>query len=100
VRIEIKRRGGLAGVTLHAEVTTTDLDRETAAGVEKAIDGLAGSGASSSPSHPDEFSYDIGVPDRGVSVSVAEHDVPAELRPLTALVSKVGTVEDRSRRTA
>jgi hypothetical protein len=99
VEIQIKRRGGLAGVTLRGEFSTTDLDSATAALVEKGIDRLFETKVTASPPRPDMFEYEISVPERG-SVSVAEHDLPVELRPLVEMLPNAGTIEGAQKRTA
>jgi emfourin len=92
VRVLITRRGGLAGVPLHADVATSDLGPEAAARVQGALDRLMNQPQAASPPQPDRFSYEITVPDRNRSITVAEHDLPAELTPLVEMLSKVGTV--------
>ena len=92
MRVQIKRRGGIAGVTLYADLATTELDEETAARVEQAVDRLIYQPPAPSQPQPGRFSYEITVPSRGRSVSVAEHELPNDLRPLIEMLSKVGTI--------
>jgi hypothetical protein len=97
MRIRIRRRGGIAGVTLRAEVDTAELDSATAARVEAALARLPCTAGSVSARHPDAFEYEIGLPDQGEAVSLGEHDVPPDLQPLVELVTRVGTPEQRGR---
>jgi hypothetical protein len=96
MRVRIRRRGGLAGVTLRADVDTSELDSATAARVEGALTRLTTTGPVSTP-HPDAFEYEIGIPERGQTVAFGEHNVPAELQPLVELVSRVGSPERRGK---
>jgi hypothetical protein len=79
-------------VPLHADVETSDLDGKTAAQVEGALERLMNHPQVASAPQPDRFSYEIAVPDRGWSASVAEQDLPRELHPLVELLSRDGTV--------
>jgi hypothetical protein len=92
VRVLITRRGGIAGVPLHADLTTSDLDPDTAATVKGALDRLIDQPPAGSPPQPDRFSYEITIPDRNQSITVAEQDLPPELTPLVEMLSRVGTV--------
>lgn len=93
MQVQIKRRGGLAGVTLGAEVSTSDLDDETRARVEKAVVQLIDTPATASVPQPDRFNYEITVPERGATVTVPEQELPDDLRPLIEMASKLGTIE-------
>jgi hypothetical protein len=93
VRVQIKRRGGLAGVTLGAEVSTSDLDDETKARVEKAVARLIDTPANAAAPQPDRFHYEITVPEQGATVTVPEQELPDDLRPLIEMASKLGTIE-------
>ena len=64
------RRGGLAGLTLAAEL---EMDDRAA----QALEQLAPSG----PPHPDGFEYRFELPD-GRALTVPEQDLPRELDPL------------------
>jgi hypothetical protein len=92
VRVQITRRGGIAGVPLHAELATSDLDDKTAAQVEGVLDRLMDQPPVASPPQPDRFYYEIILPDRDKSISVAERDLPPGLTPLVEMLSKVGGV--------
>jgi hypothetical protein len=95
VRVQITRRGGIAGVPLHATLDTSDLDGRTAAEVEGALKRLMDQPQVASPPQPDRFYYEIAVPDRNWSTSVAEQDLPRELTPLVDKLSSTGTVGKR-----
>lgn len=92
VRVQIKRRGGIAGLTLGADLDTTELGGETASRVEQAVDRLTDQPPAPSSPQPDRFYYEITVPERDKSVSVAEQELPDDLRPLVDMLSKVGTI--------
>jgi hypothetical protein len=96
VRVQVTRRGGIAGVPLYADLATSDLDAETAAQVDGALDRLMDQPYVARPPQPDRFYYEITVPDRNRSTSVAEQDLPPELTPLIEMLSKVGTVGKRA----
>jgi hypothetical protein len=100
VQIQIRRRGGVAGVTLRADVATSDLDSETATRVEKAIGRLVDKPRTASAPHPDMFEYEIILPERDASVSVAERDMPDELTPLIEMLSRTGKIESAPKRTS
>jgi hypothetical protein len=100
VRIQIRRRGGIAGVTLRADLATSDLDSKTATRVENAIAGLVDAPPTASAPHPDMFEYEISLPERHASVSLAERDMPDELKPLIEMLSRTGTIESAPKRTS
>jgi hypothetical protein len=94
VRLQIRRRGGLAGVALRADLDTAEFGSETAARVDQAVARLLGSAGAAPPTpKPDAFEYEITVPDRGDSVVVGEHEMPSDLEPLIEKLSKVGHIE-------
>jgi len=92
VRVQVTRRGGIAGISLHADLATSDLDAATAARVEEALDRLMDQPHVASAAQPDRFYYEITLPDRNRTTSVAEQDLPTELTPLVEMLSKVGSV--------
>jgi len=100
VRIQIERRGGLAGVTLRADVETTELDSDVAGRVEDALGRLFETPRTPSAAHPDMFEYEIGVPGRGQSVFVGEHDLPDGLRPLVEMLSTRGAIKGAQKRSS
>jgi hypothetical protein len=93
VRIQIKRRGGIAGLTLGTEVDTSQLAPDSAARVEHAVESLVSSPPAPAPVQPDRFHYEITLPDRGKSVTVAEQQLPAGLAPLVDALTEKGEIE-------
>lgn len=88
-RIELVRSGGLAGLSMGTAVRVGDLPPETAAAVDSALsqvdlDALAAPRASREVSGADRFQYDLDVTDgdRHHRISLAETEVPPQLRPL------------------
>jgi hypothetical protein len=83
LRVHITRRGGLAGIPLSADVDTDNLEGETAARLEQALPQVvAAGGERAEPSHPDEFQYEISLPDSNQSARVRETDLPPDVRQL------------------
>jgi hypothetical protein len=76
-----------------AEIETTELGTESATRVEAALTRLLGSGAMKPTSHPDEFEYEISLPERNQRASINEQDIPSDLQPLVAELSRVGRIE-------
>jgi hypothetical protein len=93
VRVHITRHGGLAGVKLSADVATTDLGGEERTRAEQAVRRLLNEPAAASPPQPDRFRYQITVPDGSASVTVAEQDLPDDLRPLIEMATKAATID-------
>jgi hypothetical protein len=93
VRVQIKRRGGIAGLTLGTEVETSKLDPETAVRVEHAVESVVASPPAPAPAQPDRFHYEITLPDRGKSVTVAEQQLPQGLEPLVDALAAKGEIE-------
>jgi hypothetical protein len=97
VRLRIRRLGGIAGVTLHAQVDTHELPEEQAAGVKGAIRDLAGH-PRPAPPRPDGFRYEITpLEDQGPAepILLDEREVPPQLKVLTEAVAKSGEIEHR-----
>jgi hypothetical protein len=96
IRIELDRSGGVAGITLHADVDTTALTpeqgREIAELVGRVDFATLAEEADSPRSAPsrgaDRFQYDLTVQrgDQRYRVSLSESAVPAELKPLLSRV--------------
>ena len=79
-------------------MATTDLPDEEAARAEQAVTRLLDEPSAASAPQPDRFCYEITVPERGASITVAEQDLPDDLRPLIEMASKTATVDsDRTR---
>jgi len=98
VRVQIRRRGGLAGIALRADLDTAELGSQTATRVDEAVARLLTKTASAPTPLPDAFEYEITVPGRGDSVVVGEHELPSDLEPLVEKLAKVGDVEPPRRR--
>jgi len=83
MRIEVIRRGGLAGVTVRGAVDTADLAPSVASEAEAALQSLPFGRPSAPPRHPDSFQYEIIAPSAGSrqSAVVDEAEVPEGLRP-------------------
>lgn len=92
MRVHIQRHGGLAGVRLSADVATTDLPGEKAARAEQAVTRLIDEPSAASPPQPDRFRYEITVPDRGASITVAEQDLSDDLMPLIEMATKAAKI--------
>jgi hypothetical protein len=73
VRVHVTRKGGLAGLTLAADVEASDE-------AERALEQLMAAG-SGGPPRPDGFEYRFDLPD-GRSVTAPEQELPRELDPL------------------
>jgi hypothetical protein len=85
MRVEVVRRGGLAGVALRGAVETAELPPETAAPAEAALRQLPFDGPPPTPRHPDSFTYAISVSQDDGSTRTAmldEAELPEGLRPL------------------
>jgi hypothetical protein len=93
VRVQIKRRGGIAGLNLGAELDTEKLDPDTAAQVEHAVENVVASPPAPEPAQPDRFQYEITLPDRGKSVSVSERQLPEDLALLVEQLADKGEIE-------
>jgi hypothetical protein len=84
----VTRKGGLAGLTLAADLDTKELG-EDAPRVERSLEQLVARDEPSQPPHPDAFEYHFAVPDRD-SVAVPEHELPQDLEPLLDEFAKKG----------
>ena len=96
MRVRVRRLGGLAGVTLRADVDTAELPGEVPSAVERALRGLDW-GAAPGPPRPDAFRYELTRLDdpEGASVVLNEHEVPPELGGLIEAVKDRGEIEGR-----
>lgn len=87
MRVEVVRRGGLAGIPLRGSVDTADLPPETARAAETALS------VTPNPAdrpHPDGFQYELAADGR--SVVLNESDIPAHLKPLIDSALAGGTL--------
>jgi hypothetical protein len=87
MRVEVVRRGGLAGIPLRGSIDTADLPPAAA----RAASGvLTASRAASGPPHPDGFQYELS--GRGQSVVLNEREISDDLRPLIDAALAHGTL--------
>ncbi|MDQ6670101.1 MAG: hypothetical protein M3069_05035 [Chloroflexota bacterium] len=94
MRIQVTRRGGLAGIPLRGEVDTSELPGDEGTLAEDALHLLPDS-AAGAPQHPDGFQYEIAFsPPNGASRStlVDESEVPDVLRPVIQAALNRGTL--------
>jgi Emfourin len=88
IHLQLVQSGGLAGLTLVAEVDVDDLPADAAAVVRRALDTVdlpaLAARPPPPPAGPDRFSYDLTVEAAGEhqQVKLQEPEVPPELRPL------------------
>ena len=91
MRVQITRRGGLAGIPLSAELDTASFQQDTAAQLEQALRELLARGKHRTvPTHPDAFEYEISLPERGQSTRVGESELPPQLQPLLQRLATEG----------
>jgi hypothetical protein len=98
MRINLTRRGGVAGVALHATLDTAQLTGADAAGIEAALRDLPWDRPIQGPAGPDRFRYEV-VADEGDHerrVVLGESEIPAALRPLLALLADRGQIRPAS----
>ena len=83
MRVQVVRRGGLAGVVKRGEVDSAELTGTGASDAERLLLALPPN-RSLDPGVPDSFSYEITITDGDEprSVLLGEADVPAALRPV------------------
>lgn len=98
MRLQIRRTGGIAGVTLRAQLDTAQMPAEQAAQVHHAIRDLAGH-QDTAPPHPDAFRYEITqLDDPGQApIVLNEHAIPAELHELIHGATAAGEIEQADR---
>jgi hypothetical protein len=88
IHVQLVQSGGLAGLTLVAEVDVDELPSDAAVVVRRALDTVdlpaLADRPPPAPAGPDRFSYELTVDAAGErrSVKLQEHEVPSELRPL------------------
>jgi hypothetical protein len=92
MRISLDRTGGFTGMRFSTTVDTDSLPPEEAGSLRAAVQsaGLLADkpDVSSSPGHPDQYSYRVTVVegDKTYAMSIQERDVTPELRPLLDLL--------------
>jgi hypothetical protein len=90
LRIEFRRSGGFAGLTMGTQVDTAKLPPEEARVFERLIESLEGSGAGDSPpaGKPDRFQYELTITrgDQSRRFQLAEQELTPETRELVNLL--------------
>jgi hypothetical protein len=92
MRVDVTRRGGFAGVALHATIDTAQLAATDAGRVETALRELPWDRPTTRPGQPDRFRYEMvtGEGHHARRVVLEEHEMPDALRPLLALLTNQG----------
>ena len=90
LRIEFRRSGGFAGLTIGTEVDTAELPPEEARVFERLAESLERSGVGDSPppGKPDRFQYELTITRGGKSrrFQLAEQELTPEARELVNLL--------------
>ena len=90
LRIEFRRSGGFAGLTIGTEVDTGELPPEEARVFERLVESLERSGVGDSPppGKPDRFQYELTITRGGKSrrFQLAEQELTPEARELVNLL--------------
>lgn len=98
MRVDVTRRGGLAGVALHAALDTTQLTAADASAAEAALRDLPWDRPPAVPAGADRFRYELATVEGGHErrVELPEGEVPDALRPLLVLLSDQGQLRAAS----
>lgn len=98
MRVDITRRGGIAGVALYAELDTAALAAPDASRVEAALRDLPWDRSTTGPIKADRFRYEMVTVDydRQRRVVLGESEIPDALRPLLALLADHGQIRPAS----
>jgi hypothetical protein len=98
MRVYVTRRGGLAGVALHAALDTAQLSAVEATRAEAALRDLPWDRLSAKPTGADRFRYEVRTAEGGHQrhVELGETEIPEALRPLIELLSNQGRVRPAS----
>ncbi len=102
IHLLLVQSGGLAGLTLVADVAVDDLGADEAAAVRRALDTVdlpaLATRPAPPPTGPDRFSYELTVEGRGERqcVKLQEPDVPPELRPLLSALLPLARPQRRA----
>jgi hypothetical protein len=95
MRIQVVRRGGIAGVTLRGEADSAEL-AGAGGDAEELLRSLpSGPPASPSPGRPDRFRYEITITDgaRSQTAHFNEDELPKSLRPVVDAALAHGTLD-------
>jgi hypothetical protein len=98
VRVQVTRRGGIAGIALGATIDTAELPPDDAARAESALRDLPWGRPPPEPGLPDRFRYELTIAEEGDdrSTVLGEHELPAGLRPLLDLLAQRGEIRPAS----
>src|SRR5262245_56027908 len=98
MRVDVTRRGGVAGVALHAALDTAQLAAADASRVEAALRGLPWGRRPAEPTGADRFRYEVVTMDGGREqhVVLTESEISDTLRPLLELLTEYGQIHPGS----
>lgn len=98
MRVDVTRRGGLAGVAVHAALDTAQLAAADAARAEAALEGLPWGRPPAEPTGADRFRYEVVTVEGGRQrhIELTEGEIPDTLRPLLALLPEYGQIRPAS----
>jgi hypothetical protein len=98
VRVQVTRRGGVAGIALQATIDTAELPTDDAARAESALRRLPWGRPPPKPGLPDRFQYELAIAEEGDdrSTVLAEHELPEALRPVLDLLTQRGEIRPAS----
>lgn len=102
IHLRLVQSGGLAGLTLVAELDVDDLAPDTAVLVRRALDTIdlptLAAQPPPPPTGPDRFSYELTVEGRGERqcLKLQEPEVPSGLRPLLSALLPLARPVPRS----
>ncbi|MGH3766234.1 MAG: protealysin inhibitor emfourin [Pseudonocardiaceae bacterium] len=92
MRVDVTRRGGFAGVAVHAALDTAQLAAADASRAEAALRDLPWDRPAAAPTGPDRFRYEVVTVEGGHErhLELSETEIPDGLRPLLDLLSDHG----------
>jgi hypothetical protein len=98
MRVHVTRRGGLAGVALHAALDTAHLGAVAAARAEVALRGLPWDRLPAEFTGVDRFRYEVVTEEGGHErrIELSETEIPDALRPLLELLPDHGQIRPAS----
>ncbi len=98
MRLQVTRRGGFAGVALHAALDTAQLSAVDATRAEAALRELPWDRLPTEPTGADRFRYELVTVegDHERHVELGETEIPDTLRPLVELLPDHGQIRPAS----
>lgn len=98
MRVDVTRRGGLAGVALHAALDTDQLAAADAVRAEAALRDLPWDRPRAEPTGADRFRYELVAVEDGRQrhAELGEGEIPDMLRPLLELLNDCGQIRPAS----